>query len=99
MNLNCYKYEHVELISKIFLPLGPYGRRGIVVGCVRPSVRPSVCPSVRRDLFVRMITPEGFDLDSPNFNQICILARPRLGLLMVDLDLHLQGHSVHFAHI
>ena len=44
-----------------------------------------------------MITLEGFDLDSPNFNQICI-ARPRFGLLMVDLDLHLQGRLVHFAH-
>ena len=43
-----------------------------------------------------MITHEGFNLDSPNLHQICILHRPRLGLLMGDLDLHLQGRSVHF---
>ena len=33
--------------QKPFLPLGPSGRRGIVVACVRPSVRPSVRLSVR----------------------------------------------------
>ena len=52
--------------------------------------------NLSRIRLVRMITHEEINLDSPNLHQICILHRPRLGLLMVDLYLHLQGRSVHF---
>ena len=46
----------------VVLPLGHFGRWGIVVASVRLSVYPSVCPSVRPSVgtkLVRAITFEG----------------------------------------
>ena len=69
-----------------FLPLGHFGRRGIVVTCVCPSVRLCV------EIFVRAITHHVFELRSPNLHQMCILGPFRTLLKMVLIDLNLQGH-------
>ena len=42
--------------------------------------------------FVRAITCDGFELKSPNLQQICILGFSQLVLKMRVIDLDLQGH-------
>ena len=78
------------IVFTSFLPLGHFGRRGIVV----TSVCPSVCPSVRLsvEIFVRAITRHVFELGSPNLHQMCILGPSRTLLKMVLIDLDLEGH-------
>ena len=47
---------------------------------------------------VRAITFNGFELESPNLHQICILGLSQLVLKMGGIDLDLQGHLAILTH-
>ena len=48
-----------------FFTPGLWGRRGIVIACVRPSIRPSACLSLPKFYLVCVINPHRVKLESP----------------------------------